>query len=51
MGLEARQKYPIKMLKLAKKKGRDFDWEKLAYAIAGHIGKLQSCTAKVPVSI
>ena len=36
---------------MAKKKGRYFDWEKLAFAIADHIGKLQSYTAKVPVSI
>ena len=45
------KEYLIKMSKLPKKKGRDFDWEKPASAMACHIGKLQSCTAKVPVSI
>ena len=45
------KKYPIKMSKHAKCKGRDFDWERLACTITSHIGKLQNYPAKMPVSI
>ena len=45
------KKYPIKMSKHVKHKGRDFDWERLACAITSHIGKLQNYPAKMPVSI
>ena len=44
------KKYPIKMSKSMKHKGRDFDWERLACAITCHIGKLQNCTANMPAS-
>ena len=39
-GFGGKAKIPDKDVKIGKMKGRDFNWEKLASAIEGHIGKL-----------